>query len=465
MPNSVAMLALALWPIVMVTMFARWRLQSALIWSILAGYMFLPEPPAGFDLPLLPPVDKHNIPAILAFVFILYRFGLRGPLLPESKLARILVFAFVLSPILTTATNLNPVAYGNVWLPGMDAKNALAIVVQQFLMLLPFLLARQFLAEGGDQMDLVRAFAIAGLIYSIPMLVEIRLSPQLHRWVYGFHQHDFFQTMRFGGWRPMVFMYHGIWVAFFTLTALVCAVAMWRSTTGAASGRWLAAVVYLAAILILAKSLGAILYALLMLPLLLMLTSRMLLRTAVVLALLATSYPLLKGAGLVPETQMLELAAQIDPDRAGSLQFRFDQETDLMDRANEKPLFGWGSYARNQFFDPRTAELVSITDGRWIIIIGVYGWVGFLAEFGLLMLPLLMLWRLTNRPEGQQIAATAAPLCLLLAINLVDLLPNSTITPITWLISGALLGHAERIMALQKPTVRMPNRIGWRPVM
>jgi hypothetical protein len=32
---------------------------------------------------------------------------------------------------------------------------------------------------------------------------------------------------------------------------------------------------------------------------------------------------------------------------------------------------------------------------------------------------------------------------LLLAFNVVDLLPNATLTPLTWLLSGALLGYAE----------------------
>lgn len=465
MPNTIATLVLMLWPLVIVAMFVQWRVQTALIWGIVAGYMFLPEPPTGFDLPLMPLLNKHNIPPLVVFGIILYRYGLKGPLLPESRMARALVLVFILSPILTTITNRAPVAYGAVFLPGMDVKNAAAIALNQFMLLLPFLLARQFLATGGDQRDLVKAFAIAGLIYSIPMLVEVRLSPQLHRWIYGFHQHDFLQTIRFGGWRPMVFMYHGLWVAFFTLTALVCAVAMWRASEGRAAVRWLAASVYLAVILILAKSLGTILYALLILPMLLFLSNRMILRGALILGLLATSYPLLKGAGLVPEAQMLEAAASIDPERAGSLGFRFDQETQLMERANEKPIFGWGAYGRNQIYDPNSGVALSITDGRWIILIGIFGWVGYLAEFGLLLLPLVMLWRLSNRPEGAQMVSTAAPLCLILAVNLVDLLPNATVTVLTWLIAGALLGYAERLYALQKPLERMPDRIGWRPVM
>lgn len=40
------------------------------------------------------------------------------------------------------------------------------------------------------------------LWYTIPMLIELRLSPQMNVWVYGFFQHDFIQTVRYGGSLP-----------------------------------------------------------------------------------------------------------------------------------------------------------------------------------------------------------------------------------------------------------------------
>ena len=36
-----------------------------------------------------------------------------------------------------------------------------------------------------------------------------------------------------------------------------------------------------------------------------------------------------------------------------------------------------------------------------------------------------------------------AALALMLAANLLDLLPNATLEPLTWLMAGALLGQAE----------------------
>jgi hypothetical protein len=39
------------------------------------------------------------------------------------------------------------------------------------------------------------------------------MNPQSQTVNYGFHQHSFGQTMRFGGWHPCGFMKHGLQVA------------------------------------------------------------------------------------------------------------------------------------------------------------------------------------------------------------------------------------------------------------
>ena len=85
-----------------------------------------------------------------------------------------------------------------------------------------------------------------------------------------------------------------------------------------------------------------------------------------------------------------------------------------------------------------------MTDGRWIIVIGVFGWCGYIVEFGLLALPLLLL-ALAGTPgrAATDVSPYAGPLALLLAINMIDLLPNATLIPFTWLLAGALLGYAE----------------------
>jgi hypothetical protein len=88
---------------------------------------------------------------------------------------------------------------------------------------------------------------------------------------------------------------------------------------------------------------------------------------------------------------------------------------------------------------------LSVTDGRWIITIGVYGWIGFLAEFGLLLVPIFMIARQMAGSDDVEISPLVGPACLLLAVNVMDLLPNATLTQLTWLLAGCLVGYAERL--------------------
>lgn len=50
-------------------------------------------------------------------------------------------------------------------------------------------------------------------------------------------------------------------------------------------------------------------------------------------------------------------------------------------------------------------------------------------------------------------------MALILVFNLFDLLPNSPLTPMTWLLAGALLGHAEsRTAQSAAPDPARPRR-------
>lgn len=443
MPNALAMLALVAWPAISAVLFRALPPGRALIGSILIAYLFLPPPPAGLDLPGLPPLTKVSIPSLAALALAWLMVPDRVEILPKSMVARICMAVFVFGPLITVATNPSPVFYERVSLPGLGARDAVALLVQQSILLMPFLLGRCLLRHPDDQRDILLALMLGGLVYSLPMLAEVRLSPQLNLWIYGYFQHSFEQMIRFGGFRPIVFLYHGIWVAFFALTAILSTAALARAEPSRRALFYWGALAYLLVVLVLAKSLASILYAALFVPIFLMLGRRWMLNLAVFLAFLAIAYPLLKGAGLVPEQALLNAASAIDADRAASLEFRFNNEHILLDRAYEKPLFGWGSWGRNHILDGVTGALLTVTDGRWVILIGIFGWLGFLAEFGLLTLPIFLLWWRARGADMDELSPWTAPLALMLAINVVDLIPNATLTPLTWLLCGALLGYAE----------------------
>ena len=445
MPNIIATAALLVWPVLSVWLFRSLPAPRALIASLLVGYLFLPPPPAGFDFPLLPPLTKETIPSLVALVICLMLYRDRFRLLPESRIGRLLVVVFVFSPVATVATNGEMVWFGTFPLPGLRPQEAIGVIVQQAILIAPFLLARNFLADPAAHRDLLAALFIGGLVYSLAMLIEIRLSPQLNIWIYGYFQHSFDQMMRGGGYRPIVFLYHGIWVAFFAMTAIMAGIVLMRAQPVQRLQVWLAfGTLYLFAVLVLAKSVAALVYAVVFAPVLLFLGQRMQLRLALLLALATVTYPISKGANLVPDAPILQAAAAIDPERANSLRFRFDNETMLLDRAMEKPLFGWGIWGRNHVHQEDTGRIMTIADGRWIITIGAFGWIGFLAEFLLLTLPIGLIWW---RSHGaiEPVSPLIGPMVLILAINVLDLLPNATLTPLTWLFAGAVLGHAEQL--------------------
>jgi len=444
MPNSLAYLVLALSPLICLAIFRSMPPGRALIVSLLGAYLFLPPQPTAFDPPLLPPMNKESLPNLTVLLLCLALYRDRIELLPKSRAARVLLAIFIFSPLGTTITNLEPVFFGRIGLPGMGIKDMVSTIFRQISIIAPFLLARNLLSSAEDQRDLLIAFVVGGLVYSVPMLLEVRLSPQINIWVYGFFQHSFEQMMREGGFRPIVFLYHGLWAAFFIMVCTAAAAILFRAEKGRPSAYAMVATVYLFAVLVLCKSLASLMYAMFLVPLVVFLPRRLQLWVAMGLTVLTLSYPMLKAVGAIPERQILAQAEKISADRAGSLRYRLENENVLLDRAMEKPLFGWGSWNRNMILDPVTGISTTVSDGFWVIALGVFGWVGWFGLFGLLLLPVVLLWRKLHGSVLRHASPYVAGMSLLLALNVFDMLPNATLTPLTWLWVGALLGYAER---------------------
>ncbi|MDK3019169.1 hypothetical protein [Pseudodonghicola flavimaris] len=444
MPNAFAMLMLLCWPLVCIVMVKRMPPERAVIWCILGGYLLLP-PVANFDLPLIPAMDKESIPNLMAFLLAVLMLHRSVPLLPKSVPGRVLVLMFLLGTIPTVLTNGDPAVYRDDYghsyvIPGVRIHDLVSVMVKQTITILPFLIGRALLSTETGLRELLKAIMIGGLIYTLPSLIEVRLSPQINVWVYGFFQHSFEQMMRDGGFRPIVFLPHALWLAFFMFTALLSAAALTRSAEPEARFRMILATVYLAGVLYLCKSLASQLYALSFLPVVIFASPRWQLRVALGLAAVAVLYPMLRNAGLIPLDAILERAAAISEERAASLAYRFTNEEILLERAHDKTLFGWGGWGRNLIMDAMDGQVRTVPDGRWIIVFGTFGWLGYIAEMGLLALPLALI---ALRARRQKVSVYAAPVALIVAATMIDMLVNATLIPLTWLCAGAVLGHAE----------------------
>src|SRR6185312_13130398 len=123
---------------------------------------------------------------------------------------------------------------------------------------------------------------------------------------------------------------------------------------------------------------------------------------------------------------IVDIAMSINDQRGLSLKFRFDQEEALLKRASQRFLFGWGRYGRNRVYVENWQGIgvdASVTDGEWIITLGQFGIFGFLAEFGLLAITVLRALTAARFAETFRDTVFLAGLALIVAINIVDLLP------------------------------------------
>lgn len=441
------LVAIFAYPLVALILFRALAPRPALIWTILLGYLFLPSG-INFDLPVLPAIDKATMPALAAIALMLaaspQAIAAGGPVQPgwwpQNRTVKLLLLIAVGGAFLTVLTNGDRLVFGPKVIPALRLYDGFSDVLGVILKLLPFLLARRYLATEADHRLLLRSLAIAGAIYSLPIIFELVMSPQLNRIVYGYFPHSWLQHIRNGGYRPLVFLQHGLWLGIFMSGTVLAAVAVSRVDGPDRRKLWLGLGAWLLLILINCKTLGATAITIVLLPAMLFLRPRTQILLAALVASAVLLYPMLRGAGLVPTDQAISLAEQVSPERAASLRFRVKNEDALLEKANQRVLFGWGGWGRSRLYDEDGHD-VSTTDGLWVIVIGLGGWTGYVGLVGLLCLPVILL--AFGRQRATLTLATTG-LCLVLAGNLIDMIPNAGLTPVTWLVVGALCGRLER---------------------
>ncbi|MEP4996688.1 hypothetical protein [Pseudophaeobacter sp.] len=438
-------LALYSWPVIAYIFFRKWSIPVATSATLIGGYLLLPENHA-FDLPLLPPLDKHTIPALSALVLIWINskdrktpVDMRPGLLPHSKVVALLLVVMLFGTFATVMTNREPLFYGPTVLASMRVYDSFSILMATILTLIPFLIGRKVLSTQDGLKSFVTVFVMAAVGYACLALWEIRMSPQLNYQIYGFFPHSWIQHIRGGGFRPLVFLEHGLWLGIFFASAILIAFGQWRYETGKRKQQYLMAAGWLFLTISLSKVIGAFAIVLVLLPVMLFLGRRIQLMIAAIISIIVLFYPVLRNVDLVPTDTLLTYAERFDPARAQSLKFRFDNEDKLLARAKLKPLYGWGGYGRNFVFDEDGIN-TAVSDGLWVILFGKGGWFSYIGHYGLLTWGILALF-LRKREEVDN---TTAIIALALTGNLIDLLPNAGISPVTWMMAGALVGRLEQ---------------------
>lgn len=435
-------LALYLWPVFSWVILSKYRLPLGILIVMVAGYLLLPVRMA-INFPMVPPLTKHGIPVLAVLVIAalmasknkdIYQ---RPGLLPKSWLARGLMASLILGALGTAVTNGDRIVTPLEIKPGLTLYEGASMGIAYAILILPVLVGRKYFASPDTHRLILIVLCIAACIYALPTLFEVRMSPRLNRWIYGFTQHSWAQHVRGGGFRPMVFLEHGLKVSLFFTLALIATIGLIRARWK--PGLMFYAVFWLAGTMVLTKSLGAVMIAVMMIPLILFLNTRLILLAAGIIGMIVLTYPILRSANLAPIGQVIAVASWVNPVRGSSFNTRLENEEILLERANKRPLFGWGGYGRSRERNEKGRDIV-IPDGYWVIIIGVGGWARYIGEFGLMTAPMLLL---AYRRSSLNVTTETAVLSVVLAANMIDLIPNSGQTPITWLIAGALWGRLE----------------------
>jgi hypothetical protein len=272
----------------------------------------------------------------------------------------------------------------------------------------------------------------------------------MHQWVYGYHASvDFTQAYRLGGYRPTVFMNHGLAVGAWMMAATLAGIWLWKTGTikqlWDIPMNWL--VITLLITFVLCRSTGA--YALLVIGLVLIFLSNWL-RTALPVLLVLLSMCIYLYINSMTETyftdQLVTVMSKVFPEeRVASAEFRFNNEEILADKARQSLVFGWGGYGRNRVYERNWAgELVDITvtDSLWIIAFGVNGIVGLSSLTASMLLPVASLFvlRYPASTWSHRKIAPVAVLALVLALYMLDCILNAMINPIFALTSGGISG-------------------------
>lgn len=445
--NFLVPIALFGWVPAVLALFALLPPRRAVIAATLIAWLFLPM--AGLPIPGLPDWTKMtatSVGCVLGCFFFdqarLFSFRMRWFDWP------MLIWCIV--PFFASITN------------DLGVYDGISTsIAQVFIWGLPYLIGRVYFSDLEGLRELAIGMFVGGLVYVPLCLIEIKMSPQLHNWVYGYHPHkDFAQTLRWGGYRPTVFMQHGLMVAMWMTAASLIGIWLWRSRT--LNELWGVPMFFLVPIqvitTILCKSMNAVALGMLGVG---ALYSIGILRSRIVLIALMIAGPTYIGLRLFDiwgGEELAQMVSRINPERGASLQARLNAESLLARKALQQPIFGWGGWGRARVRAEDGRDLAT-TDGLWIITVGNQGIVGLASWMLVLLLPAMLLTRY-HRPDdwSHPAFAPAGVLAVLLVLYLLDCVMNAMVNPVFTMAAGGVTGlQGLRIAARAYPQHPAPR--------
>jgi hypothetical protein len=152
------------------------------------------------------------------------------------------------------------------------------------------------------------------------------------------------------------------------------------------------------------------------------------------------------------------MAAVVHEQKAQSFGFRLLNEDLLLQRALEKPLWGWGGWGRSRVFDENGKD-VSVADGLWVIALGMSGLWGLLWLMLSMAIPAVRVRQRFGPALLRSPAFTPVVLhATLVTLMFVDFIPNNFPSPLILIGAGGIV--TLRSLALRGPRPAQGSRAG-----
>jgi hypothetical protein len=419
------------WVPLTVFLFFTLKPHHAVLCSVIGGWLFLPM--SGFDLPGIPAYTKGT--AIAIGLILGGRIsGHRKSSSFQWRKYDIPMIIWCLCPIASSLSN------------QLGLYNGLSDTFSQIIIWgIPYLCGRMYFNNAKTLYDLALGIVIGGLLYMPLCLYEIRMSPQLSNIFYGFFPHSFAQHARYGGFRPIVFMQHGLMVALWLAVATTITFWLWRNKELKYIKGIPVSIIFmsLAITTVLCKTAGAWFALIIGCGSYVLFHSLKMRLPFLLLLLVVPVYIGFRTTGLVTAHDIeIQAARFVDSDRIESLGIRLRQEDLFSTKAMERPLLGWGGYGRGWPLDPDTGQkMIQMVDSLWLITFSSKGFLGILSLVTATLIGPWIILRSTRKDRNDSDSSTIVPvvLSIIVILFMIDSLINGMLNPVYILIAGALI--------------------------
>ena len=445
MENTTVIVPMMLFGWVPLSILFFWILKPhhAVLVSILGGWLFLPM--AAYNLPGIPEYGKD---ASISLGLILGGLlsGHKRETSFQLKIYDIPILLWCICPVATSLFN------------GLGLYDGLSAAIKNIAAFgVPYFVGRYYFDSAKSLRDICVGIIIGGMIYIPFCLWEVRMSPQLHKMIYGFFQHSFDQHVRYGGFRPIVFMQHGLMVSLWMAVSSVITFWYWQSSEKK-NLMWIPLMVVFFSLVVttlLCKSANGWTILILGVGLYFLYKKLNVTRSFQILVLIIPLYFILRIPNLLSIQEITSVASIFfDEERVASLIYRLTQEDLICVEVLKQPLLGWGRFGRGLPVDVNTGEvLIYVRDSLWLISFQTYGFVGLICLYASLLLgPFLIFKNYEKLTQfgSDSIHTLIVALSLTVVFFSIDSLFNSMRSPIYIAISGALISFSLKLNKVEK---------------